>query len=334
MGWEFEDHYRVAVAQALKALFRWLGGRAPRPAEKPLRDELLSIERLEERARGLAARFTIDPNPRRQARNVLPRLEDNARVLREAYITLADDVHGGGSVAPAAEWLLDNYHLVASEVLDVRRNLPPSYFRELPKLALPELEGHARVYALAEEIVRHSDSRLDRQQLVRFISGFQAVAPLTIGELWAWPSMLKLALIENLRRLAEEMLEDRAAVRAADAYVARIDAAGHGQPPPLPTQLHTGYVHQLIERLREYGPRLAAVRAAVETHLSAQDTTPRTRSGASTSAKPPPRSPWRTSSPASGSAPRSTGDSTSRPSAWSRAYCSATRPGSTGKWTS
>lgn len=261
---------RVAVAQALKALFRLLGSRAPHPAEKPLRDELLSIERLEERARALAAGFTLDPNPRRAARNVLPRFEDNARVLREAYITMADDVHRGEFVTPAAEWLLDNFHLVASEVLDVRRNLPPGYYRELPKLALRELAGHARVYALAEEIIRHSDSRLDRQQLVRFMNSFQAVAPLTIGELWAWPSMLKLALIENLRRLAEETLEARAAVRAADAYVARVDAAGHGKPPPLPKHLHTGYVLQLLQRLREYGPRLSAVRAAVNTHLSAQ----------------------------------------------------------------
>ncbi|MDH4197463.1 MAG: hypothetical protein OEW05_08665, partial [Candidatus Aminicenantes bacterium] len=210
----------------MKALFRWLGSRAPHPAEKPLRDELLSIEKLEERARALAAKFTLDPHPRRAARNVLPRFEDNARVLREAYITMADDVHRGEFVALAVEWLLDNFHLVASEVLDVRRNLPPGYYRELPKLALRELEGHARVYALAEEIIRHSDSRLDRHQLVRFLNSFQVVAPLTIGELWAWPSMLKLALIENLRRLAEEMLEARAAIRAADAYVARVDAAG------------------------------------------------------------------------------------------------------------
>jgi len=268
---ESRGPFRVAVAQALKALFRRPGRRARRPPEKPLRDELLSIERLEERARALAARFTLDPNPGKAARNVLPRFEDNARLLREAYLALADDVHRGGSVAPAAEWLLDNYHLVASEVLDARRNLPPGYYRELPKLALRELAGHARVYALAEEIVRHSDSRLDRPQLLRFMNAFQAAAPLTIGELWAWPSMLKLALIENLRRLAEELLEDRAAVRAADAYVARIDAAGHGTPPPLPKHLHAGYVHQLLERLREYGPRLSAVRAAVETHLAAQN---------------------------------------------------------------
>ena len=240
-------------------LFGLLRNRPPPLAERPLRDELLSIERLEERARALAARFTLDPNPRSTSRNVLPRFEDNARVLRRAYLTMADDVHRGEFVTPAAEWLLDNFHLVASEILDVRRSLPPGYYRELPKLALRELAGDARVYAMAIELIRHSDSRLDRQQLVRFMNSYQAVAPLTIGELWAWPSMLKLALIENLRRLAEETLQAREAVRAADAYVARIDAAGHGRPPPLPERLHPGYVVQLLQRLREYGPRLAAV---------------------------------------------------------------------------
>ena len=179
-------------------------GRAP---EKPLRDELLSIERLEERAKALAARLTVDPTPRRNARDVFPRFDDNARVLREAYLTMADDVHRGEFVTPAAEWLLDNYHLVASEIRDVRQNLPRDYYRELPKLATRELAGDARVYAMAVELIRHSDSRLDRQQLLRFINSYQTVAPLTIGELWAWPSMLKLALIENLRRLAEEAIE-------------------------------------------------------------------------------------------------------------------------------
>jgi len=235
-----------------------------------LRDELLSIERLEERARALAARFTLDPSPRRRSRSVLPRFDDNARVLRRAYLALAEDVHRGAFVTPAAEWLLDNFHLLESEALDVRRSLPHDYYGELPKLALRELAGDARVYAMAIELIRHSDSRLDRQQLVRFMNSYQAVAPLTIGELWAWPSMLKLALIENLRRLAEETLEARAAVRAADAYVERIDAAGHGRPPPLPERLHTGYVLQLLERLREYGPRLSPVREALDAHLDAQ----------------------------------------------------------------
>ena len=113
-------------------------------------------------------------------------------------------MHRGEFVTAAAEWLLDNYHLVASEIRDVRQNLPRGYYRELPKLAAREQAGNARVYALAVELIRHSDSRLDRAQLVRWLDAFQTVAPLTIGELWAWPSMLKLALVENLRRLADE----------------------------------------------------------------------------------------------------------------------------------
>ena len=94
---------------------------------------------------------------------------------------MAEDVHKGEFVTPAAEWLLDNYHLVASEIRDVRQNLPRGYYRELPKLATRELAGDARVYAMAVELIRHSDSRLDRQQLVRFMNSYQTVAPLTIG---------------------------------------------------------------------------------------------------------------------------------------------------------
>ena len=106
---------------------------ARRPAahvEKPLRDELLSIERLEERALALAASLTLDPNPRRHPRDTFPRFEDNVRVLRAAYRTLADDVRAGQFVVAAADWLLDNFHLVAAEITDIRRNLPRTYYQD------------------------------------------------------------------------------------------------------------------------------------------------------------------------------------------------------------
>src|SRR6185369_11291225 len=122
--------------------------------------------------------------------------------------------------APAAEWLLDNFHLVEGEMREVRHHLPSRFYRELPKLATRELAGTVRVYAMAVELLRYSDARLDAHRLNRFIHAYQTVAPLTLGELWAWPSMLKLALIENLRRLADEILDSRAARRAADAMIA------------------------------------------------------------------------------------------------------------------
>ncbi len=246
---------------------------APAELDQPLRDELSSIEQLEERARALGARLTIDPEPGRAANRSYPRLEENARLLDAAYRTLADDVRRGDFITPASEWILDNFHLVATEIRGVRQNLPRDYYRELPKLALRELAGTARIYAIAVELIRHSDSRLDRPKLIRFINSFQVVAPLTIGELWAWPSMLRLALIENLRRLAAKTLEGREERRAADAYVARIDAAGHGELPALPPRLHTAFVVQVLQRIREYGPRLAAVREAVERHLAARGMT-------------------------------------------------------------
>src|SRR6202521_3501285 len=246
--------------------------KAPSP-DKPFRDELLSMERLEERALALAASFTVDPSPRRRARSIFPRFDDNARVLRDAYRTLADDVRNGQPITAAAEWLLDNYHLVTSEIRDIRQHLAGYYYRQLPALASREQAGHTRIYAMAVELVRHSDSRINHQQLAVFVNSYQRVAPLTIGELWAWPSMLKLALIENLRRLAAETLESRRARLAADAYVSRMEAdtgVAESQAQPLPPAPGIAFVVQLLHRVREYGLQLSSIRTAVEEHLVAQ----------------------------------------------------------------
>jgi len=256
-------------------LFRLFGGggrRRPEAAHS-LRAELLSIERLEEHARVLAAGFTLARDPRRKTRPFFARSGDNARVLRAAYRTLADEVHRGEFVPPAAEWLLDNFHLIEGEIRDTRRDLPRDYYRGLPKLASRERAGVARIYAMALELIAHTDGRLERQQLLRFVAAFQTVAPLTIGELWAWPSALKLALIEDLRRLAEETIRARDARLQADGYLAGIEAGGATALPSLPAVLETATVVRLLQRMREYGPLVAPVRAAVEERLAAQGMT-------------------------------------------------------------
>ena len=259
--------------KALSSLLQLFQQRRAPPPQKPFRDELLSIERLEERALALAASFIVDPNPRRRARNIFPRFDDNARVLRDAYRILADDVRTGQVVTAAAEWLLDNFHLVTAQIKDVQRNLPRTYYRKLPRLASREHEGEARIYAMAVELLRHSDSRIDRHKLGVFINSYQRVAPLTIGELWAWPSMLKLALVENLRRLAEETLEARNARVAADDYLSKME--DHAGPAALmrPPLHHVAAIVHLLHRLREFGFQLTAVREVVEAYLASQNTT-------------------------------------------------------------
>jgi cyclic beta-1,2-glucan synthetase len=114
-------------------IFQFLWHRRTPVPEKPLRDELLSIERLEERAKSLAGQLTVSSQRRRGPRS-FPRLADNARVLRTAYDTLAGDVHEGRLITPSAEWLLDHFHLVISEIRAVHQHLPRAYYRELPVL--------------------------------------------------------------------------------------------------------------------------------------------------------------------------------------------------------
>ncbi|MBK8595096.1 MAG: carbohydrate-binding protein [Holophagales bacterium] len=237
----------------------------------PLRGEVLSLESLEERAKTLAAIFTL-ARPRAGGHDVLPRLDENLRVLREVYGVLADDVHGGEAVPPAAEWLLDNFHLVDAEARAVRHDLPRRYYRKLPRLAAREFSGQARIHAMALELIRHGDGRLDSDRLTRFVVAFQTVAPLSIGELWAWPSMLKLALIENLRRLAEGIQAGRTARLAADAALAALEKGF--SPGPLPVPLHSAFVAQLRHRMREHDQRVAPFHVLVEEALIARGTTP------------------------------------------------------------
>ena len=240
----------------------------------PLHGELLGVERLEERARALAAGFTLSRNPRRGPPRLLRRLSDDTRVLRDAYRILAGDVRHGEPIAPAAEWLLDNFHLVEGEIREIRHHLPTRYYLELPKLATRELVGTARVYAMAVELLRYSDARLDARRLNRFIYAYQTVAPLTIGELWAWPSMLKLALIEHLRRLSEELIDSRAGRLEADRCFADFESAREsGRVPLLPEVLHVAFVDQLLQRMREYGAGAAGLRRQLEVRLDAASTT-------------------------------------------------------------
>ncbi|MCC6651707.1 MAG: carbohydrate-binding protein, partial [Candidatus Eisenbacteria bacterium] len=240
----------------------------------PLHGELLGVERLEERARALAAEFTLARSPQRGPPRLLRRLDHDARALRQTYRTLAGDVRRGEPGTPAAEWLLDNFHLVEGELREIRRYLPTRYYLELPRLAVRGLAGTARVYAMAVELLRYSDARLDAQRLDRFVNAFQAVAPLSIGELWAWPSMLKLALIEHLRRLSEELLHSRAGRRDADEYFNVFEGAQpDGRTPPLPQELHVAFVDQLLQRMREYGAGAAELRKLLEDRLEAMGAT-------------------------------------------------------------
>ncbi len=205
----------------------------------------------------------------------LARLDHQAHVLAHAYRVVAEDVRRAEPVSPAGEWLLDNFHLIANEVRSIHHDLPPGYYRRLPKARYEDSPSVARVEVMAIEAVRHSDGRLDAERLREYVDAFQSVAPLTIGELWAWPSLLKAALIAYVSEISEGLRLARDEAARADAYLASIDA-GPATPASVRLDDRSGFpfVVRLLQRIREYGPHAAAVRGELDAWLAACDMSP------------------------------------------------------------
>ncbi|HEX4797188.1 MAG TPA: glucoamylase family protein [Humisphaera sp.] len=198
------------------------GERSSQADEQPLRDELYSVDQLNRHARSLAGWHEIVVGRRRSSDRLLRRLSANAALLNEAYGLVTDAVARGRRVTPAAEWFLDNYHLIEEQVRTARRHLPRGYSRELPQLSNGPHAGYPRAYAIALELISHVDGRVDAESLHAFVASYQLVTPLRLGELWAIPIMLRLALLENLRRVVVRVVQGRRDRERAAYWVDRM----------------------------------------------------------------------------------------------------------------
>ena len=251
-----------------------------RDPEEPIRAELFGVERFEQHAESLAAAqiVTSDSGP---GRPLLPRVLENGRVLLESYQAIARAIQKEHAITPAAEWLVDNFYIVDEQLREIRDDLPPGFYRKLPKLASGHLQGYPRVFGVAWAFVAHTDSRFDPEVLRRFVTAYQRVQPLTIGELWAVAITLRIVLVENLRRLAERIVSSRAACEEADRLADSLLGTG-GQSLVAPaavlrrfekTPLARAFAVQLVQRLRDLDPKVRPILVWLDERLAAQGTT-------------------------------------------------------------
>src|SRR5256714_1598731 len=263
-------------------MFEFLSNLTRRSARKddgepPIREELYSIERLEHYAASLAAQHKIG-DKRQRPNRLLPRLEENGRKLLAAYKAISDSIREEHVISPAAEWLVDNFHIVEEQVREIREDLPKGYYHELPKLAEGDFKKYPRIYALSVALIAHTDSHLDTETLRRFINAYQKVSPLSIGELWAVPISLRLALVENLRRLATRIVQSRTERDDADRLADKLLEQAQRQPNellPLLTARMTrrktlgrAFGVQLTQRLREQDPAVMPVMEWLDKQLT------------------------------------------------------------------
>jgi cyclic beta-1,2-glucan synthetase len=257
-----------------------------KPATSPwadtnaIRSMLFSVERLEEHARSLAASQGVSPQ-KPQGHRLLARLTDNEASLIGAYQSICGAVSEGAAITPAAEWLIDNFHQVERQIRQVRSDLPPRYYRELPRLAHGPFAGLPRVFEIAWAFVAHTDSHFDVDVWTSFVRAYQKVQPLTIGELWASAITLRIILVENLRRIAERIVDSRDDRRRADELANRLLGSGGEAAEPgkaILAELDKGrlsdaFLLQLVYRLRDQGPTVAPLLAHLDERLAVEGKT-------------------------------------------------------------
>jgi cyclic beta-1,2-glucan synthetase len=244
--------------------------------EAPLRSELFSTSQMEEHGKILADLHTL--SAKQAPERLLARLAKNEKVLFEVRDLLTEVVQANRVIIPAGEWLLDNFYLIEEQILVARKLLPKGYARKLPRLKDGPSKGLPRVYDIALETIAHGDGRVDLESLSGFVAAYQTVTPLCLGELWAIPIMLRLALIENLRRIAARIAVNRADRELAGHWADKIlETAQKDQKKLILTvadmarstpPMVSSFVAELARRLQGQGPALALPLAWIEQQLS------------------------------------------------------------------
>lgn len=242
----------------------------------PIRSELFSLEQLESYARTLAKnhQLTID----KPSEQLLKRLAENEEILLEVHNLLTASAKENKRITPAGEWLLDNFYLIEEQIYTGKKHLPKGYSKGLPQLAKGPSAGLPRVYDLAVELISHSDGRVDLKSLNSFTASYQQVSELKLGELWAIPIMLRLALIENLRRLAALIAKNRINKNLADYWADQMTETAEKDPKSLilviadmaryGPPLESSFVAELTRRLVGKGAAFSLPISWIEQRLS------------------------------------------------------------------
>ena len=248
--------------------------------EEPFRSELYSSDQLDRHGKVLAKSHKLQKD--HSFDKLLKRLEDNEKTLLEVRNLLVESIRADQTITPASEWLLDNFYLVEEQVVIARKHLPKGYSEALPYLSEGISAGMPRVYDIVLEIIAHSDGRVDVNSLTSFIANYQAETILTLGELWAIPIMLRLAVIENLRRIAGKIALDVIDHNLADHWADKMIATVKDDPGDLilviadmarsKPILDSHFVASFTRMLQGNGPALALPLNWMEQQLSALGT--------------------------------------------------------------
>ncbi|MCX5850002.1 MAG: cyclic beta 1-2 glucan synthetase [Deltaproteobacteria bacterium] len=260
----------------LKEHLPGVGSRKKIAGDELLRSELFSSRQMRQHGKTIASAHKLSTD--RTSNQLLTRLTDNEDILFDVRNLLTKAVTDKHRITPAEEWFLDNFYLIEEQIRTARRHLPKVYSRELPHLANGPSADLPRVYDIALEMISHGDGRVDSKTLSLFVAAYQTVTVLTLGELWAIPIMLRLALIENIRRIAVRISTDRTNRNIAHNWANKMMEIARKDPKSLFLEIADmarsdppmvgAFVAEIARQLQGKGPSLSLPLTWIEQHLS------------------------------------------------------------------
>ncbi len=260
----------------MRGLFQTKNSKLSYQNEEPLRAELFSSDQMERFGKALAGIHKLSTKPSKD--HLLKRLSNNEILLSEVRKLLADSIKRKYQITPAGEWLIDNFYLIEEHIRNAKTHFPKDYSEDLPQLVTGNSVGLTRIYDIVLQIISHSDGRVDMESLGGFITAYQTITNLQLGELWAIPIMLRLALIENLRRVSSRIAIDRVDRNLAEYWAGQMIDTSEKDPKNLilviadmarsNPPIGSAFVSELTRQLRGKGPELALSLNWIEQQLA------------------------------------------------------------------
>ena len=159
---------------------------------------------LNEHLKKISSKHTIKNKSEKETYPV-PRMLENYTAIKEVYNILNNHVKLGISIHPAGEWLLDNFYAVEEITKSIEKELTISKYMNFVGLANGKYKGFARIYVVASEIVNYTDNKITRGVIEESLAAYQTKKSLSMDEIWNIGTFMQIAIIENIRQIAESI---------------------------------------------------------------------------------------------------------------------------------
>lgn len=239
-----------------------------------INDVLLKKEELLNHGFLLAKRHRLE-SKMRTTKVLARRMDNNYHNIFKIYKELNELAKNGGDLSPASEWLLDNFYKIEEQVKEVRQNLNDDRFTKLITLANGYLKGYPRAYAIALELVSHTDGKVEEELLIEFVRAYQRVQIMSISEVWSLSLMIRIALIENIRIICGKIYNTQMQWSKAEYTIRLNDGLLYedmDKNMEVNGTLNNSYIEHILAKIRREGLDLPGVLSYLEEKLDEYNT--------------------------------------------------------------